>query len=142
MKLTIVIRRVLVSRAREFDECEIREHFAPPSAVHHPAGRDEGHSREHREDLVRGRVDRQDDNSTSCGPLSQVLDQKERVEYVHALGGLVQQHKISVQKQMGSDVETPPLRHRQPADAGVAHRLQSEIRNQRIDLQNASNLYK
>ena len=120
IKFTIVIGRVLVSREREFDESEIREHLPPPSAVHHPAGRDEGHSREHREDLVRGRVDRQDDNSTSCGPLSQVLDQKERVEYVHALGGLVQQHKVSVQKQMGSDVEAPPLRHRQPADTGVA----------------------
>ena len=37
-------------------------------------------------------------------------------------------------------VEAPPLRHRQPADAGVAYPLQSEIHNQRIDLQNVSDL--
>ena len=72
-----------------FLEIFIFHHFASPAAVHHPAGRDECHSGEHRENLVSGRMDREDDNPPPCGPLTQVLDEEKSVEYVHASSGLV-----------------------------------------------------
>ena len=70
IKCTVVVGRVLVGRARKLDEGEIGKHLTPPAAVHHPSGRNEGHSGEHGEDFVGGRMDGQDHNASSCRPLA------------------------------------------------------------------------
>lgn len=87
--ITVVVGRVLVGRTGKLDEGEIGKHLTPPAAVHHPPGRNERHSGEHGEDFVRGRMDGQDHNPSTCRPLTQVLDEEERVEDVHALSRLV-----------------------------------------------------
>ena len=75
-------------------------------------------------------MDAEDDDPAARRPLTQILDQKEGVEDVHALRRLVQQNNVRVQQQVASDVEAPPLRQRQRRHPRVTHRTQTQILNQ------------
>ena len=86
--LTVIICRVLVSRAGVLDEGKVGQHLPPLAEVHEPAQGEERHLGYHGEDLVSGRMDGQHHDAAPRRPLPQILHQEEGVEDVHPVSGL------------------------------------------------------
>lgn len=97
---TIVIGWILERRTGKLGECEIWQHVPPESGVHDPTAGGERDPRHHREYLVRGRMQSEDDEPlTATGPLPQVLDQEEGVEDVQAVRGPVKGEDVRILQQ-------------------------------------------
>lgn len=125
--LTIIIRRVFISRTRIFDKSKVRQHFSSLSIIHDPSSGQQNHLGNHGQDLISGRLKCDDDNSASGCPLSQIFHQEEGVKDVHSSGGLVEHDDVGVQGQLTSHVESLALRDGQVFHAGVFHLGQAKV---------------
>lgn len=94
---TIVIGRIFERRTGKLGKREIWQHVSPKSGIHDPTSGSERDPRHHRQDLVRGRMQSEDDEPlTAASPLPQILDQEKGIEDVQTMSGPVQDEDVRI----------------------------------------------